>query len=151
MGGLDHHRPCRPFDRSWDQTVPTDAERKGTAYRGIHRLYLCVPNKLNFLLPSRRSQPLDGLRPASQMAPGPFHYRTYLDAHVFPKSNPSFKTVVLVRSLPWANEQARSRQSPLACCRPWVSSSPFLLRSPQARFGLTPKRPKRKSIARLAR
>jgi hypothetical protein len=26
-------------------------------------------------LPSRRGQPLDGLRPASQMTPGLFHYR----------------------------------------------------------------------------
>jgi len=35
------------------------------------------------LLPSRRGQPLDGLRPASKMAPGLFLYRTYLSAHAF--------------------------------------------------------------------
>jgi hypothetical protein len=38
-------------------------------------------------------------------------------------------------------ERARSFKAiSLACCRPWVSSSPFLLRSPQARFGPTPKK-----------
>ena len=35
--------------------------------------------------------------------------------------------------------------------RPWVSSSLFSLRSPRARFGVTLKRQRRKSIARLAR
>src|SRR6516164_4430954 len=71
MGSVDYQSACRPFDRSWDRTVQTNDERKGTACCGVCRLYLRIPlndQQTESLLPSRRGQPLDGLRPASKMA-----------------------------------------------------------------------------------
>src|SRR5215472_18131540 len=60
------------------------AQRKGsTRTSACHSSIVGFPNAT--IITVRRRQPLDGLRPASQMAPGLFPFRTYLDAHVFSK------------------------------------------------------------------
>jgi hypothetical protein len=68
------HRECCRYRRQRNRTAPSDDEGKRTARRALCRLYLRVQLNSSFL-PSRRGQPLDGLRPASQMTPGLFHYR----------------------------------------------------------------------------
>src|SRR5215469_9050605 len=60
------------------------AQRKGsTRTSACHSSIVGSPNAT--IITVRRRQPLDGLRPASQMAPSLFPFRTYLDAHVFSK------------------------------------------------------------------
>ena len=60
------------------------AQREGsTRTSACHSSIVGFPNAT--IITVRRRQPLDGLRPASQMAPGLFPFRTYLDAHVFSK------------------------------------------------------------------
>jgi hypothetical protein len=60
------------------------AQREGsTRTSACHSSIVGSPNAT--IITVRRCQPLDGLRPASQMASGLFPFRTYLDAHVFSK------------------------------------------------------------------